>query len=374
MIICKNCVMDETDPNIKFDVNGVCNHCRNYYSNISQIWKNDGKNEDKLKILSANIKKETKNSEFNCILGISGGVDSSYLAYYTKEILGLNPLIFHVDAGWNSELAVSNIENVINNLNLELFTEVINWQEMQDLQLAYFKSGVPCLDTPQDHVFFASMYEFAVKNNIKYIFNGGKFSTECIREPLEWHYHASDLKHLKTIHSKFGKIKLDTLPTSDIFKYKIYYKYFKGIKVIQPLNYIKYIKEDAISLLKKKLNWKEYKYKHYESRFTRFYEGYWLIEKFGYDKRKAHLSSLILTNQITREEALNKINIKPFNADEIREDFSYISKKLGITESELKELFDMKNKSFKDYKSNHKLIQFFVSLSRILKLERRIIQ
>ena len=185
---------------------------------------------------------------------------------------------------------------------------------------------------------------------------------------------ASDLRHIKSIQSEFGTLKLNRFPTSDIFKYKIYYKYFKGIKVIQPLNYIKYIKEDAVSLLKKKLNWKEYKYKHYESRFTRFYEGYWLIEKFGYDKRKAHLSSLILTNQITREEALNKINIKPFNADEIREDFSYISKKLGITESELKELFDMKNKSFKDYKSNHKLIQFFVSLSRILKLERRIIQ
>lgn len=373
MKICSNCVMDETDPKILFDSNGVCNHCKNYNQNIKPIWNNEGRNINKLKLLSDKIKSENKGKEFNCILGISGGVDSSYLAYYAKEVLGLNPLIFHVDAGWNSELAVSNIEKILSKLNLELYTEVINWQEMQDLQLAYFKSGVPCLDTPQDHVFFASMYNFAQKNGIKYILNGGNYATECVREPLEWHYHASDLKHLKTIHKAFGNVELKTIPKSDIFKYKIYYKYFKGMRVIQPLNYIEYKKKEAIEFLKKQFDWSEYKYKHYESRFTRFYEGYWLLEKFGYDKRKAHLSSLILTGQISRDEALSELKNKPYSNEEKIEDFNYISKKLGISETELQNLFNSKNKSFRDYKSNYKLIQFFVNISRILKLERRLI-
>lgn len=373
MKICNNCIMDETDPNIVFDENGICNHCLNYYSNISPYWKNNGEKESKLYELAKKIKKENKDKEFDCILGMSGGVDSSYLAYYTKEKLGLNPLIFHVDAGWNSELAVNNIDKIITGLNLELFTEVVNWKEMQDLQLSYFKSGVPCLDTPQDHVFFAAMYNFAKKNKIKYIFNGGNYSTECIREPLEWHYHASDLRQLKDIHKKFGKVEIKTLPLSDIFKYKIYYRYFKSMRVIQPLNFIKYEKENAIQILKKKFNWSKYKYKHYESRFTRFYEGYWLLEKFGFDKRKAHLSSLILTKQLSRVEAINEIKNKPYTNAEKLDDFNYISKKLGISEQALVDLFNSKNKSFKDYKSNYFLIQFFVKVARILKLERRLI-
>ncbi len=365
--------MDETDPNIKFDTDGLCTHCSNYFNNIDPVWKNNGENEFKIKKIAKKIKQENIGNEFDCILGISGGVDSSYLTYYAKEILGLNPLIFHVDAGWNSELAVSNIDKIITGLNLELYTEVIDWKEMQDLQLSYFKSGVPCLDTPQDHVFFAAMYNFANKNKIKYILNGGNYSTECVREPLEWHYHASDLKQLKNIHQTYGKVELKTLPLSDIFKYKIYYKYFKRMKVIQPLNFIKYEKKKAITLLKEKFNWSEYKYKHYESRFTRFYEGYWLLEKFGYDKRKAHLSSLILTGQLSRTEAINELKNRPYSEKEKIDDFNYISKKLGISESELINLFNSKNKSFKDFKSNYHLIQFFVSLSRILKIERRLI-
>ena len=365
--------MDETDPNIKFDSNGLCNHCTNFYKNIKPVWNNDGRDENKLFELSNKIKDENDGSDFDCILGISGGVDSSYLAYYTKEILGLRPLIFHVDAGWNSELAVNNIDKIISGLDLELYTEVINWKEMQDLQLSYFKSGIPCLDTPQDHVFFAAMYNYAKKNNIRYIFNGGNYSTECIREPLEWHYHASDLKQLKSIHKIFGTIPLKTLPMSDIFKYKIYYRYFKKMKVIQPLNFINYNKKTAIDLLQKRFDWNKYKYKHYESRFTRFYEGYWLLEKFGYDKRKAHLSSLVLTDQMTREEALNELRIKPYSKEEKIEDFNYISKKLGISTEYLTELFNSTNKSFKDYKSNYYFIQLFVQIARLLKIERRLI-
>ena len=239
--ICSKTVMDTTDPNITFNKKGESIYYTNYIKNIAPFWKNDGSNFNELIKISNKIKKEGKNNEFDCIIGVSGGVDSSYLVYLAKEVLKLRPLVYHVDGGWNSRLAVSNIEKIIDSLDLELHTDVIYWPEMRDLQLSFFKAQVPHLDTPQDHAFFASMYNYAAKYKIKYILNGGNFSTECIREPLEWHYHASDLKQIKDIHSKFGTIKLSKFPTADIFKYKIYYRYFKNMRVIQPLNYIKYI-------------------------------------------------------------------------------------------------------------------------------------
>jgi len=371
--ICSKTVMDTSDPNITFNKEGESNYYTNYKNNIATSWKNDGSNFDELIKIANKIKIEGKNNEFDCIIGVSGGVDSSYLVYLAKEILNLKPLIYHVDGGWNSRLAVSNIEKIIDKLNLDLHTDVIYWPEMRDLQLSFFKAQVPHLDTPQDHAFFASIYNYAAKYKIKYILNGGNFSTECVREPLEWHYHASDLKHINDIHSKFGSMKLNKFPTADIFKYKIYYRYFKNMKVIQPLNYIKYIKSDAIDLLEKKFNWEQYSHKHYESRFTKFYEGFWLINKFGYDKRKAHYSSLILTNQMTRDDALKKLSLPPYT-DEIDDDFEYVANKLEISVNDLKLFLTEDNKSFKDYKSNYKLINFFTKLLRILKLEKRIIQ
>jgi N-acetyl sugar amidotransferase len=371
--VCSRTVMDTTDPNITFNQNGESNYYTNFIENISPNWKNDGSKFDDLIKIADKIKKECKNRDFDCIIGISGGVDSSYLTHLAKEVLGLRPLIFHVDGGWNSQLAVSNIEKVVDKLNLDLHTDVIYWPEMRDLQLAFFKAQVPHLDTPQDHAFFSSMYNYASKHKIKYILNGGNFSTECVREPLEWHYHASDLRHIKDIHSKYGKKKLNKFPTADIFKYKIFYKYIKGMKVIQPLNYVKYIKREAINFLEKEFNWKQYSHKHYESRFTKFYEGYWLINKFGYDKRKAHYSSLILTDQMTRDEALIKLNDPPY-IDEIEDDFEYVANKLEITVENLKNLMEQENKTFRDFKSNYKLINFFTKILRLLRIEKRIIQ
>ncbi|MDC0851207.1 N-acetyl sugar amidotransferase [Candidatus Pelagibacter sp.] len=371
--VCSRTVMDTTDPNITFNQNGESNYYTNFIENISPNWKNDGSKFDDLIKIADKIKKECKNRDFDCIIGISGGVDSSYLTHLAKEVLGLRPLIFHVDGGWNSQLAVSNIEKVVDKLNLDLHTDVIYWPEMRDLQLAFFKAQVPHLDTPQDHAFFSSMYNYASKYKIKYILNGGNFSTECVREPLEWHYHASDLRHIKDIHSKYGKKKLNKFPTADIFKYKIFYRYIKGMKVIQPLNYVKYIKREAINFLEKEFNWKQYSHKHYESRFTKFYEGYWLINKFGYDKRKAHYSSLILTDQMTRDEALIKLNDPPY-IDEIEDDFEYVANKLEITVENLKNLMEQENKTFRDFKSNYKLINFFTKILRLLRIEKRIIQ
>ena len=371
--ICTKTVMDTTDPNIKFNKSGESHYYTNFIKNIIPIWKNDNSKFYQLEKIADKIKKDSKKNDFDCIIGISGGVDSSYLVYLAKEILGLRPLIYHVDAGWNSQLAVSNIEKIIDKLNLDLHTDVIYWPEMKDLQLSFFKAQVPHLDTPQDHAFFSSMYNYASKYKVKYILNGGNFSTEGIREPLEWHYHASDLKQLKDIHSKFGNLKLDKFPTADIFKYKFYYRFVKSIKVIQPLNMIKYIKSEAIDLLQRKFDWKEYSHKHYESRFTKFYEGYWLLNKFGYDKRKAHYSSLILTNQMTREDALKKISVAPYT-EEIEDDFEYVANKLEISVMELKNLMNGENKSFRDYNSNYLLINFFTKLVRLAGIEKRIIE
>jgi N-acetyl sugar amidotransferase len=371
--ICSKTVMDTTDPNITFNEKGESNYYTNYIENILSSWTNDGSKFYLLEKIANKIRKHGKNKDFDCIIGVSGGVDSSYLVYLAKEVLKLRPLIYHVDGGWNSRLAVSNIEKIVDKLNLDLHTDVIYWPEMRDLQLSFFKAQVPHLDTPQDHAFFSSLYNYAAKYNIKYILNGGNFSTECVREPLEWHYHASDLKHIKDIHFKFGSMELNKFPTADIFKYKIYYRFYKNIRVIQPLNYIKYIKSEAIDLLENKFGWEQYSHKHYESRFTKFYEGYWLINKFGFDKRKAHFSSLILTSQMNRDDALKKLSSPPYS-EEIDDDFEYIANKLEITVNELKLFLIGENKTFRDYESNYKLINFFTKLSRFLKLEKRIIQ
>jgi len=370
--MCTNCVMDTSDSLITFDKNGVCDHCQNFNKNIkNKINLKDSVSKLKKIIEKIKIKKK---QNYDCLIGISGGVDSCYLAHYAKQELKLNPLMVHVDTGWNSIESTGNIEKIIDSLELDLVTIVIPWKEMKDLQLSFFKAQHPNLDIPQDHAIFASLYKYAIKNDIQYILNGGNFSTECIREPLEWAYHASDVRHIKDVHKKFGNIKLKKFPLCNIFTYKIYYRFFKDLKVIQPLNYIEYNKSKCMQKLENLYGWVKYEHKHYESRFTKFFEGYWLLKKFGYDKRKAHFSSLVLTNQMNREDAIEKLSNYPINEKEIKNEFSFISKKLDISEEELNILLEGKNKSFKDYKSSYLIIQFFVKLLRFFKLESRLIR
>ena len=235
--VCTNCVMDTTDSVIQFDEKGMCDHCHNYYENILPNWHSDEQGRKRLDEIVERIKKDEQGRKYDCIIGLSGGVDSSYLAYFAVKKLGLRPLLFACDTGWNLNVAVQNVEKITKGLNMPLHTEIVNWNEMKDLQLSFFKAQVPYQDIPQDHVIFASLYNYAGKNGIKYVLTGGNNSTECVREPIEWVYQ-NDICMLKDIHKKFGTIPLKTLPLCGMFKAHLYYRYIKGMKVVKPLDLI----------------------------------------------------------------------------------------------------------------------------------------
>ncbi|WP_339695200.1 N-acetyl sugar amidotransferase [uncultured Roseivirga sp.] len=367
---CTRCVMDTTDSQITFDEQGVCDHCRTFDSDIKPNWDTGQKGWNDLQLIVDRVKKEGKRKDFDCIMGMSGGIDSSYLLYLAVEKLGLRPLVFHVDAGWNSQTAVNNIEVMIEKLNLDLFTEVIDWEEMKDLQRAFFRSCVPHIDTPQDHAFFATMYKFADKYKVNNIMTGANYSTECIRNPKEWMYFQSDSRQIRDIFNQFGESKLNNYPLTNILWHKVYLPYVKNIKVITPLNYMPYIKTEAVELLKDKFGWQEYPQKHFESRFTKFYESYWLYEKFGFDVRKVQYSSLILTGQMTREEAIEKLKSKPYDPENIHHDFEFVANKLDMEVSELQACFDAPNKTYKDYKNQESIYNMGATIMRSLGLVR----
>ena len=370
--ICSKTIMDTSDPNIKFNEIGESDYYLNYQQNILPNWKTDENGYVGLMKLAENIKKRNKHKDFDCIMGLSGGLDSSYAAYIAKEVMGLRPLIFHVDAGWNTQQAVSNIEKIVNGLNLDLYTEVINWEEMKDLQVAFLKSQIADQDLPQDAAFFSALYKFARKYKNKTILTGGNYSTECCREPQEWGgYPGIDTSLFNDIHQKFGKFKLTSFPLVDILVYKLYYRYIYGMQVIKPLNYIPYIKKEAEGTLNAKYGWESFQHKHHESRFTRFYEDFWLPKKFGYEKRRAHFSSLILTGQMTREEALERISKPEMNDHFLKQEFEYVASKLDLTVAELQEIFEGENKTYNDYNNKMKLIDLGSKTMQAFGLEKR---
>lgn len=371
-IICSNCVMDTSDTKIYFDDKGVCDHCNDYIKNIQPQWNPNKESFNDLKNIFHTIKNHKNNNDFNCILGLSGGVDSSYLLHVAVKEFGLRPLVFHVDGGWNSELAVHNIQMLVDKLGLDLYTEVINWEEMKDFQLAFLKAGVPHIDIPQDHAFVATLYNFAEKYNIKYILNGGNISTECVRNPMQFLYYGTDMVHIRDIRRQFSCNPMKTYPFSPVMRHKFYLRYIKGLKVIKPLNYIPYIKSNAIKLLEKEYGWTAYPQKHFESRFTKFYEGYWLPERFGFDTRRVQFSSLILTGQMTREQALEELKKPSYNIETIETEFNYIATKLGITSEELRGYFMMPKKFYWDYENQESLFKMGAKMLKLLGIEKSI--
>lgn len=367
--ICKRCVMDTTDSKIRFDQAGVCDHCITFDTKVMPNWHTDEQGENELMTIVDGIKAEGKGKDFDCIIGMSGGIDSSYLTYLAKEKMGLRPLVFHVDAGWNSQEAVNNIERIVDRLGLDLFTEVIDWEEMRDLQLAFFKAGVPHIDTPQDHAFFATMYNFAEKYNVRHILTGANYSTECVRNPIEWMYYQSDSVQLKDIHQKYGTRPLRNFPITSILRHKIYLRYWRKIQVVTPLNYLPYHKADAMRLLQEKYGWQPYPQKHFESRFTRFYEGFWLPTKFGYDVRRVQYSSLILTDQMTRAVAIERLKQPPLDPEIARQEFDYVATKIGITSDELRRYLEQPNRTYRDFKSQENVYKIGARVMRMLGME-----
>lgn len=370
MRVCAKCVMDTTDLKISFDINGICDHCLTFEKKILPFWNPSSESKKELQTIINKIKSEQKNKDFDCIMGMSGGIDSSYLLHMMVTEFGLRPLVFHVDAGWNTQIAVNNIERIVDGLNLDLYTEVINWEEMKDLQKSFLRSGVPHIDTPQDHAFFATMYKFANKHKINKILTGGNYSTECIRNPLDWMWYQSDSIQIKDIHSKFGEIPLKSFPLTNILWHKFYLPLIKNIRVLRPLDFIPYNKEKATTELEKIYSYQRYPQKHFESRFTKFYESYWLFERFGFDVRKVQYSSLILTGQMTREEALENLKSKPYSEEYINKEFEFIANKLDLSQEELRDLFNLPLKTYKDYKSQDNIFRVGARVLKTFRLEK----
>lgn len=370
--ICRNCVMDTSDAKIVFDEQGVCDHCLGFKHDVLPNWHPDETGAAMFRDIVARIKSSGKGKSFDCILGMSGGLDSSYLLHLAVSEYGLRPLVFHVDGGWNTDIAVNNIQMLIDKLGLDLYTEVINWEEMRDFQLAFFKSGVPHLDIPQDHAFVATLYHFANKHGIKYILNGGNFSTECVRNPKEWLYYGTDMAQIKDIHRQFGTVELRTYPFSSVLFHKVYLRYIRGLQVVKPLNLMPYTKEHASKVLADTYGWRPYPQKHFESRFTRFYEGYWLPTRFGYDTRRVQYSSLIQTGQMTRDEALERLKQPAYDLATIDEDFEYIATKLGISVQELRSYHEMPLKTYKDYNNQEWLFDLGAKVLKAVGVERAV--
>lgn len=365
--------MDTSDPGIVFDEQGQCDYCNNFDATIKPNWHTDARGEAQLQRIADAIRADGKGRDFDCIIGLSGGLDSSYAAYVAKEKMGLRPLLFHVDAGWNTDQAVGNIEKLVDGLGLDLYTEVVNWEDVKRMQVAFLRSGIPDQDLVQDAAFFSGLYKFARQYKLKHIITGSNFSTECCREPEAWGgYLGIDKRLFGDIWAKCGDGKpIDGFPLVDILVYKLWYQKLLGMKVHHPLNHVPYVKKDAEDELHRRFGWQRFQHKHHESRFTRFYEDYWLPRRFGFEKRRAHFSSLIMTGQMTRDEALARIAKPEMDEHFLKQEFEYVAHKLDLSVDELQSLFEMPRKTYRDYKNKRALIGLGANAMRWLGLEKR---
>jgi N-acetyl sugar amidotransferase len=351
---CLRCVMDTSDPLIGFDENGFCNHCTDYFKKWPQVMHFGEQGEAELEKAIEKARNSGRNKKYDVIIGLSGGMDSSYVAYNAKKY-GLRILAVHLDNGWNSELSVNNIEKCISYLGADLYTHVIDWNEFKNLQIAYLKAGVIDIEALTDHAIRSIILKLTAKYGIEYNLSGSNFVTEGIL-PTAWVYNKLDYKNIKSINARFGEGNIKTFPGMPLLKY-IYYRAFAKIKPIDLLNYISYNVEEAKERMQINMGWKYYGGKHHESVFTKFYQGYILPEKFGVDKRIAHFSTLICSGNMTRNEAIEKLKSDIYSADELSADMEYVLKKFGLTESAFQSIMKSPVVSHLAYPNNNKLFQ-----------------
>ncbi len=372
--ICNCCVMDTTDEDITFDSNGVCMRCNEYKERIEPEWNHGKGHEKELQELITAIKKSGEGKKYDCILGLSGGIDSSYMLHLVVKEWGLRPFVFHIDAGWNLPVAEENIKRLTDKLGVELHIEKMNWDEMREMQLAWFKTGLEMLDAPQDHAFIALIDKFSRKLGVKYILNGYNICTEIVADPASWEKHSGptgDKKFMKDVIKKYCRIPIKKYTFTTGLRHKFINPYIKHIKTIKPLNLVPFTKTEMTELLKKEYGYVPYSQKHFEDLITKFLEGFWQPTRFGHDIRRAQLSSLVITGQMTREEALDILNNPSLNEEESKELFIEVAKKLEISEEELNYYLSLPECSDK-FKSNKGFYNFGIRLFEKFGLEKRI--
>lgn len=374
--ICNSCVMDISDKTLTFDEKGVCPRCNEYNNRILKWWNHGFGHEEELNKILNEVKKSGEGKKYDCILGLSGGLDSSYLLHLTVAKWGLRPFVFHVDAGWNLPVAETNIRKICDKLNVELHIEKIDFEEMRQMQIAFFKTGHAGLDAPQDHAFIAQVDKFSEKLGVKYILNGYNICTEIIANPASWYEGAgptADKTYIKDVMKKHGGFKTKNYVYTTGFKHKFWLPYVKGVKTLQLLNYVPFTKKEMIDTLVNEYGYEPYKQKHFEDLLTKFLEGWWLPTRFGYDIRKAQLSSLVVTGQMSREEALEILKTPPLSEEESKELFSQVAEKLKISEEELMSYYNLPKKYLK-YRNNEWAFKIGIKLYTILGLDKRIRQ
>lgn len=359
--ICKRCVMDTSDIEISFDDKGNCNHCNNYFNNIIKMAYQGEKSDKEFDLLIDKMKQKGRKSKYDCVIGISGGIDSSYVAYLAKQ-KGLRVLLVHLDNGWNSDISEQNVSNIAKLLSFDYEVFKLEWEEFRKIQIAFLKASVPDAEAPTDMAIPAALHHFANKYNVKYIVSGGNFATEGIL-PNTWFYNAKDTKYLKSILKQNGNIKIKNFPVFG-WKQEGYYKTVKDIKTVYFLNYVPFSKEKAMKILEKELNWKYYGGKHYESKYTGFAQAYILPTKFNIDYRRATFSTQICAGTMTREQAISELKNKPYDETKINDEIKEICNKLEISVEEFNKVMKQKPKLYKDYPNDETKLKRLYNIYR----------
>lgn len=371
---CTRCVMDTTDKDIMFDEHGVCNRCREYEKRIAPWWNHGKGHEEELKTIINSIKKSGEGKDYDCLIGLSGGLDSTFVLHLAVKEWGLRPFVFHVDAGWDLPVTVSNLKKVCNKLGVKMHTETLDFNEIRQMQIAFFKTGHAALDAPQDHAFIAMVDRFASEIGVKYILNGYNIATEVVANPASWYIGAgptADKTYIKDVLKIHGNVRTRNYSYTTGFRHKFWLPYVKGIKTITPLNYVPITKKDMVQTLSEEYGYEPYGQKHFEDLLTKFLEGWWCPTRFGCDIRIAWLSSLIITGQMSREEALEVLSQPPLSETESRDLFNIVAKRLQITNEELMSFHDMPH-VIRKYKNNRWAFELGIKIYTALGLDRRI--